>query len=486
MLMTASLCACQKKIDFSINDLDTHQNTIVSTFSFSTKDESDATILAKDKIKAFQEKLTGTVVEYGYDELFNYQKALAGMMVDHSVVEHKYSALNTQGKLTKELLFDIVRKNNVEYLKNQTSLLSDIKDDDFLMRICEIIVDTTNHFLEEYPDIDKNRVYCNLGYLKIIEKKSALDFAAVEPGMILHVNRNTAQMVDLFTSSNMYSVLVHETIHILQYGCQCELYNGCQRRCGIAHSYPNQEQDYSDWVWLAEGSAERLASLYANVEPMTYKTLVNYILSLDLATMLQNDVPANYVETICFYPDVDKIFSLFNANTETEKYEIYQMIYALEMMQNEPNDVKEAYKKFYGTEWTDQIRDDLNNKVKRPIVMTLTKNFYINLSNVITENQVSKNDVLFLMNLFDSTINYHLHLDQSEYDSYNSEFIEWYKTVQSEFLGLFDNISIDDYKNYNAKLSDTTVNAGMKWLNDDKKQFLIEKFEDHLCDFKFL
>ena len=67
-----------------------------------------------------------------------------------------------------------------------------------------------------------------------------------------------------------------------------------------------------------------------------------------------------------------------------------------------------------------------------------------------------------------------------------SEFIEWYKTVQSEFLGLFDNISMDDYKNYNAKLNDTTVNAGMKWLNDDKKEFLIEKFEDHLCDFKFL
>ena len=40
-------------------------------------------------------------------ELFDYQKALAGMMVDHSVVEHKYSSLNDEGKLTKELLFDI-------------------------------------------------------------------------------------------------------------------------------------------------------------------------------------------------------------------------------------------------------------------------------------------------------------------------------------------------------------------------------------------
>lgn len=484
--MTISLCACKDEIDFSINDLDAHQNTIVSTFSFNANDESDSATLVNDRIKDFQEMLSGTSVEYGYNELFDYQKALAGMMVDHSVVEHKYSVLNAEGKLTKELLFDIVRKNNVDYLKNQTSLLSDIEDDDFLMRICEIIVDTTNHFLEKYPDINKNRVYCNLGYLKIIEKKSALDFAAVEPGMILHINRNTAQMVDLFTSLNMYSVLVHETMHILQYGCQCELYNGCQRRCGIAHSYPNQEQDYSDWIWLAEGSAERLASLYANVEPMTYKILVNYILTLDLATMFRNDIPANYIETICFYPDVDKIFSLFNANTEAEKYEIYQMIYALEMMQNEPNDVKDAYKKYYGTEWTDEIRDDLNNKVRRPIVMTLTKTFYINLSNVITKNKVSKNDVLFLMNLFDSTINYHLRFDQPDYDSYNAEFVTWYKTVQSKFLGLFDNISIDDYKSYNAKSNDTTINASMKWFDDNKKEFLVEKFEDHFCDFKFL
>ena len=486
LLMIISFCGCRDKIEFSIDDLDTNKNTIVSTFAFNSNDDSAKALLKNDKVKSFQEMLSTTSVEYGYKELFNYQKAISGMLVDHSVVEHKYSALNDKGALTKEFLFDIVRKNNVEYLDKQTSLLGDIDDDNFLMRICEIIVDTTNDFLEQYPDIDKDRVYCNLGNLKIIEKKSALDFAAVEPGMILHVNRNTAQMVDLMTSSNMYSVLVHETMHILQYGCECELYNGCQRRCGIAHSYPDTKQDYSDWVWLAEGSAERLASLYSNVEPMTYKTLVNYILTLDLATMFQPDVPANYVETICFYPDVEKLFSLFNANTEEEKQEVYHMIYSLEMMQNEPNDVKQAYKANYGTEWSDEIRDDLNNKVKRPIVITLTKNFYINLTNVIAENEVSVNDILFLMNLFDSTIDYHLRLGLSEYDSYNAEFKVWYKSVQTEFMALFENITIEDYKEYNAKLNETTINAKLGWLDSNKRKFLVEKFEDNVCEYKFI
>ena len=63
--MTISLCACKEKIDFSINDLDAHQNTIVTTFSFSKNDESDSVTLVNGRIKGFQEMLSGTSVEYG-------------------------------------------------------------------------------------------------------------------------------------------------------------------------------------------------------------------------------------------------------------------------------------------------------------------------------------------------------------------------------------------------------------------------------------
>ncbi len=483
VLLTAS--ACRKEPTFSMDNFNKHENTVTTTFSFTSDDSSEAIVYDKTKLEEFKNTLASYSVEYGYDELFNYEQAISGIRVDCTVSEHKFSALDSSGKLTKEHLFEIVRKNNAAYLDGMPSIVEDI-DDELLLRICEIIVDTINDTLSDYPDIDKARVYCNLGNLKVVEKKSALDFAAVEPGMVLHINSNTSTLASMLTESNMYSVLAHESMHIIQYGCSCESVEGCTRRCGLAFAYKDREQDYSDWIWLAEGSAELMASLYANVEPMTYENMVNYILSLDLATMLDSSVPANYVETLSFYNDLDKLFSLFDATTDEQKQEIYKMLYSLEIMQMEPDDVKKAYQRIYGQEWTDEIRDELNNRVKRPIVQTLTKVFFANLADAICDNNLSKNDFFFLMNLYESTINYHLRLDKSGYDHYNEDFVAWYGSVRKDLFACIENVSVEDYEQYTASDGSAKIFAGMKWLDQEKRDFLIAKFESNKCDYKYL
>ena len=129
--------------------------------------------------------------------------------------KHQFSALDSSGALTKEHLLEVVNRNTKEYLNDSTTgVISAIDDQSFLLRICEIITDVTNDILKQYPDIDKERVYCNLGNLKVIEKKSALDYAAVEPGMILHINQATAQLADLLAGKSMYSVIIHETMQL--------------------------------------------------------------------------------------------------------------------------------------------------------------------------------------------------------------------------------------------------------------------------------
>ncbi len=484
--MVMSLCSCGKQAaSFSKDDFNTYENTIKRQFSFSETIDSELAQYKEEAMSGFHEYLSVQSIDYGYDELFDYEKAMVGVEADHTVAVHAYSALDNSGVLTKEHLFEIVRKNNAEYLEKSTSIIKDIDDDEFLLRICEIVVDTTKDLLISFPNIDKGRVYCNLGNLKIIEKTSALDFAAVEPGMVLHINRNTAGMTSLFTSSNMYSVLLHETMHILQYGCLCEQIEGCTRRCGLAHAYSEWDQDYADWIWLAEGSAERMACLYSNVEPMTYKNLVNYIRSLDLATVLKENVPANYVETLYFYDDAGELFSLFGADTEEEKREIYQMIYSLEIMQSEPDDVKDAYYRIYGVQWTEDIRDEVNIKIKRPIIQTLTKVFFENLTSAISDHKVSKNDVMFLLNLYESTINEHLRLENEEYDSYNADFNIWYKSIQEGFFSCLENISKEEYMAFEADIGENKINASMIWLDKDKQDFLIEKFESNFCRYKF-
>ncbi len=77
-------------------------------------------------------------------------------------------------------------------------------------------------------------------------------------------------------------------------------------------------------------------------------------------------------------------FDLFGCENDKEREEIYHLMYALEIMQMQPDDVKTAYKDIYGIEWSDTVEDDVVNKVKRPVVMTLTKNFYRDLAEAVT------------------------------------------------------------------------------------------------------
>ena len=478
--------SCGTKTKFSNDSLNTMQNTLAHKYSFDENNASETVQIDSDRMNQFIADIKNTAVDYGYAEMFNYEKAMSGIAIDHAVSKHQFSALDSSGALTKEHLLEIVNRNTKEYLKNSTTkIVSEIDDQSFLLRLCEIITDVTNAILKQYPTVDQERVYCNLGNLKVVEKKSALDYAAVEPGMILHINQATARLADLLDGKSMYSVIIHETMHIIQYGCACEPGQECTRRCGLAHAY-NWEQDYSDWLWFAEGSAERMTCLYSDVEPMTYENMVRYIVSIDLATMLQKNVPANYAETINFYCDPQMLFDLFGCETEQDKEEIYHLIYGLEMMQMQPEDVKKAYKEKYGAELAGSVADDFNNRIKRPIIKTLTKSFYRTLAQTVINETVTKNDLLFLLNIFESTINYHVCFDRPEQDDYNAALAEWYQQTQNAFFDCLLNVGRDDYAGYAAEKNSTLLNADMQWLESNKQVFLTDKYEALDKSFKYM
>lgn len=483
--LAMALCSCKQHQTgtFSMEDFAANTGGKSRAYTFSAP-ANDKLLYDAGQLDDFQNSLRALSVDYGYEELFDCEKGIEGICVDHSAAVHQYSALDEGGYLTKEHLLALVKENNAAYLQDGAGFARAIEDDELLLRICEIIVDTVRDMLEEYPDIDRNRVFCNLGNLKILERPGALNFAAVEPDMVLHVNRNTANLASLTSSGTMYNVLLHESMHILQYGCSCERIAGCTRRCGYAHYYPEWEQNYADLVWLAEGSAERMACLYANTEPMTYQTLVNYIRSLDLSVVLRDELDAHCVETLSFYADTDRLFAAFGAREDGARQEIYQMLYALEIVQSAPADVKQAYEKYYGCEWSEEVRVEVNKQLRRPVVMTLTKCFYNSISQAVQQHDLTKNDVMFLVNLFESAINAHLCMDDPRYDEYNTAFVPWYTALRENFFSCLENISLKDYISYHACVEETTVNAGLDWLTPDKKDFLLEVFEANLCDYK--
>ena len=100
------------------------------------------------------------------------------------------------------------------------------------------------------------------------------------------------------------------------------------------------------------------------------------------------------------------------------------------------------------------------------------------------KNKVSKNDALFLLNLYESTMNQHLHFDNQKYDEYNKDFVEWYRDCRAEFFASFENLTLDDYAAYAAGDGSNTINATLKWFPKEKAELLKEKYEVHKCMYK--
>lgn len=149
------------------------------------------------------------------------------------------------------------------------------------------------------------------------------------------------------------------------------------------------------------------------------------------------------------------------------------MMQTLEIMQRQPDDIKKAYEDYYHEEWSDKVFLEL----KTPLVASLTKVFYRNLAQTLRAGQLTQNDLCFLINLYESTIEYHLQTTNADYDQYTNPFWDWYLPLREEFFECIDNITFDEYLGYAADSGDNTINAGMNWLSEEKRDFLSWRFE---------
>ena len=482
--IAVGMCSCSTKPRYKVSSLKTVSNTLSVTNSFTKKDDSEVVDAAASELVSFIAGMKEQTIDYGYNELFDYNKAIEIIDTNHTVAEHQYSVLDENGALTKERLFQIVQSNNKNYFdENSNEIYQEISNTAYLKRVCEIITTTVNDMLKKYPQIDKERVYCNLANLKIVDKNYIMELAAIEPNMVLHLSAYTSMAADMLGES-MYSALVHETMHILQKGCSCERIEGCVRRSGFSYYMDGWEQNFANAVWLSEASAERLVCLYSNVKPSLYFEMIKDVALMNLCTMLKDDVPANYVETLSFYDNINPLFKLFDCENAEDKKEIVSLLYALEMYHMAPEDVKKSYLKYYGIELADDELNKFRYIIRYSIIKSLTKQFYINLATAAAEEELTKNDVFFMINLFEDMLDFRLDLNRIDKDAYNIDFLEWYRNIRNEFFNRLDNVSLEDYFLYNAGAGENTINASVDWLDDEKVAFLIENYEKVYFDFK--
>ena len=451
-------------------------------FIVNSADDSKGIALPRETINGLSSTINSIQVIFPYSDLFKTEECFKRLQTTVLVLEHD-SVFGGFSTLTVSSLRDKVKQNNATYIELNTFGYEQPKDD-FLTEISKLIIDTISKLKEQYPDIDYNRVLCNLSNLKILYKKGMVDNAQVTADMVMNISPNMFEIVDLMSGENgCRNVVVHEIMHIVQMGCKCESIEHCTRRCGFSYRWDDFELNTTDFGWLFEGSAERMMCNITGDVALTYKYMINYICTANLATTLKNDVPANCLETLSFYSDIDKVYELFGCCTKEDKIEILNMLIATNIIQMAPDEFLDAYELTYKEDVGDpNTIDKINYTLKPSVCVVLTKVFYNQLLDIISNNTpFTVNDLLFIINLFEASLDNHLKYSNLNYQSYNEAFIKTYLSIRKNFFdALSSNNDIDiseQYKSYSMLADENTINASLKWLTKDKTDFLIERLE---------
>lgn len=442
--------------------------------------ESKKVTLSQAGAAAILEVVNTQKADFPYAHLYELEDVEKRLGFDATVEKHARCALNDAGILDASHLAKLVQENNAAYRKEHTFGLKEL-DYSYLLDVCRLIVTTVTQMQAAYPDIDWDRVYCNLGNLKILYKTGMLDFAQVDADLVLAVNNSTTKIAQVLKGERAFrNILVHETMHILQIGCPCEKIENASRRCGISVYWNDFLMNTTDFGWLFEGSAERAMSTLTGDGATTYQYKVDYICSYTMSVLLREEVAADTIETLHFYDDPQKLFDAFGCETPTERQELLKAVITTNVLQMQPQPFLDAYKNETGVDLS-KDNDALNRfcyELKPSICITLAKEFFTNLVPFLQENALSCNDLLFLLHLFEGQMNQHMVLTNEGRKEVNRPFTESYLAMRN---ALFENLDTTEdlqalYDEYRfVDTENNTLQADLSCLPEEKRLFLSER-----------
>lgn len=457
-----------------------------SQFSFATEDNSPTVTISEEAREKLLSYMDSIKIEYVYEELYDTDNAYKRMTSSDYVTKHKYNALDNSGKLTVEHLAEIVKANNAlffESVDDTKKAFFENVEDDKLDEICAVIIESIEKLLDLYPDIDKDRVYCNFGYLKVLYTKAGMSFAAIDQEGILKINRNIMKTAVLLQGdgNEEKDILIHEAMHLVQRGCQCENIPHCTQRVGISKLYDDDRYNSAYFVPLFEGSAEKSMSNITGDKESTYTTYIGYIDSLDLCAAIDPELYPTYFESISFYDKPQMLFDAFHCNSKEDEYDAMKVLMTINYFQNMPEEWMKDINQKYGLDTSDEeILTVYHRTIKPDIVLAISKLYYQNLINCLFDSEVTQNDLLFLIAILEARIDKHLTVHDPERDKYNDRFLTTYTEIRKT---LFDVISdengINFEKIYNTyKIvsdKDGNVNASLLYMTEENKAFLIKQ-----------
>ena len=482
----------------SYNDGDLENSTDVEQNNHVEESSSEPTIKLEDynldgvmvqfdanDTRAIEEFIASIKVEYKDSDLYNVSDAI-DTYERMDLVESNSNTLITNNKINSNLFYELVVKNNTEFLSSDKTNKYNNIDQTRLKEIVNIISNHLNSLLEESNDIDVNNLDNNLKALKILEFKSFGNAFVDMDNPMLCLNFTAIQSLQNQNPDiNMLQrVIEHESSHLVQVSYPKE--DEFEYNMGISYSYNNLKVNSLYWQWFVEASAEKLTLKKVSDNPFNYVDQVKGLESLTLAS-ITNVNEVDEIEKLSLQNDLGKLFELFHVDTDQEKQEIVNMMFAYDIIFTENDDFLEQYKATKG-EMDLLSLYDYKDEVKPSIASTLTKIFYTNLSNSLEANPSSLSDVYLLMRTFETEMCRLTDYDNTSKEKINTTFINNYSNIQNQFfetLSTKTNMESKELKDLyylyseaycdNAKFKteeDYQINADVEWLSEEQNEFL--------------
>lgn len=440
-------------------------------------DKAGSPLSLSDKSAAhILDTVENTPCDYAYTHLYQLDEVKKRLQFDATVDKHTYSALNKENQLDASHFCKVVEINNKAFMKDDPFGYENVEKG-YLEQLCTFIVEVVSVMRQRCPDIDWERVYCNLGNLKILYKTGMLSYAEVSKDQVLAINKNNTEIILNMKGENGFrNVLTHETMHILQLGCACENIPGCERRAGTAVYWEDFTLNTTDWSWMIEGAAERYMCSLTGDDAVSYQYKMDYLCSLNMIAMLRKDTPADIMESLTFDSDPEKLFTALGCTTQQQRDEVLNMLITTNVLQMRP-------KVFYDLLEDEDINSDaFSYSLKPAICLSMAKIFYRNLTAFLRENTVTDKDLYCLLTLFEGTLNQHLRYTDEAQNDINEPFFDGYLPLRNALFAALqtDNTQLniaDGYKTYDIVAGEKTLNAILDSLPEEKRTFLAERGE---------
>jgi hypothetical protein len=423
--------------------------------------------LDNNLLNKFESSVSNIDVKYKYSELFGSEAAL-NRYKEMKEYDSKPTTYIKGTKLEVSAIRSRILENNKNYLSeykgNKYSALSSSEFE----KIFNIFISGLEYCVQNGTDL--GQLDEKLGDLKILQTTANGSGIMTDEDTILAINPT---VIATYTSRNpnidyTKTVVLHETMHFGQINSEHEKEEeGYSSNLGLSYRWDDLKVNPLDYTWYNDGAAEKmmLDQYGKDIDPTVYPNSIKSLDSITLSALVRGDVDEMTISQLSLKTDLEELFKRFNCKNDEDRTEVINMMFSFDITLNQNADFFNAYKEKNGVTLPD--RHKYFNSLNASIAQTLTKNFYINLSNYLEKNDAELGDIFSMISVFETEMSRLTKYNQKTSVKENADFIATYNSIQRQFfdviashLGLETSDIILFYNAfYSDALSDTTTTS---------------------------